>query len=328
MEKHFKFIKPILIAGAFIIAFAIPLVVENEYYLHTFIVSGVYILLALGLNLILGYTGHLSLGHAAFYGIGAYTSTLLVMKLHFSFWLALPCAGLAGGIAGIMLGFPALRLKGPYLVICTIAFVEIAHQIFMNWESLTRGPMGITGIPSPENVSIGSFIIDFSEKQAYYYLVLIIVIISLLLNISLIRSKTGRALVAIREDQIAAAVMGINLTFYKLIAFFGATFLAGIAGSLYAHYIGFVSPESFTLGESINILIMVVVGGMGTLIGPVFGSIGLTFLLEFMRAFAEYRMIIYGILLMILIVVLPEGTMGGIEILRRSIKKPQKASNR
>ena len=324
MKQKFKSAKTFLIAASLIIAFVIPLITENEYYLHTLIISGIYILLVLGLNLILGYAGQLSLGHAAFYGIGAYTSALLMMKLHFSFWLALPIGGIAAGIAGLMLGFPALRLKGPYLVICTIAFGEIAHQIFMNWESLTRGPMGIPGVPSPGEFSIGNFVIDFSEKQVYYYLVFIIVIIALLLNYFLVRSKTGRAFVAIREDQTAAEVIGVNLTFYKLTAFLSGTFLAGIAGSLYAHYIGFISPESFTLGESINILVMVIVGGMGTIIGPIFGAVGLTFLLELMRAFADYRMVIYGLILMILIVVLPEGTMGGIDILRRNLKKPQK----
>jgi len=324
MEKKSSLRRSIPVAVALIIAFIIPLVIEDEYYLHTFIISGIYVLLVLGLNLILGYTGQLSLGHAAFYGIGAYTSTLLVMNLHFSFWLALPCSGLAAGTAGLLLGFPALRLKGAYLVICTLAFVEIVHQIFMSWESLTRGPMGIPGVPSPQNISIGNILIDFSEKQTYYYLVLVIVLISLLLNFFLIRSKTGRAFIAIREDQIAAGIMGINLTFYKLTAFYSACFLAGIAGSLYVHYIGFVSPESFTLGESINIVVMTIAGGMGTLIGPLIGAIGMTFLLEFMRALAEYRMLIYGIILMVLIVVLPEGAIGGIDILRRNLRKPQK----
>jgi branched-chain amino acid transport system permease protein len=318
MKKKFS-LTGLSIVVVLIIALAIPLVVENEYYLHTFIISGIYILLTLGLNLILGYTGQLSLGHAAFYGIGAYTSTLLVMELNFPFWLALFCSGLTAGLAGLFLGFPSLRLKGSYLVICTLAFVEIVHQGFMNWESLTRGPMGIPGIPSPAEISIGAFMIDFTEKQTYYYLVLIIVIIALMLNFFLVRSKTGRALIAIREDQIAAGMMGINLTYYKLLSFFCACFLAGIAGSLYVHYIGYVSPESFTLGESINIVVMTVLGGMGTLVGPVIGAIGLTFLLEFMRALAEYRLVIYGFILMIVIVAMPDGTIGGMRLIKEHL---------
>ena len=320
MKSKFN-LTSILIVVILLIAIAIPLFIEDEYYLHTFIISGIYILLTLGLNLILGYTGQLSLGHAAFYGIGAYTSTLLVMKLNFPFWLALFCSGMTAGVAGLLLGFPSLRLKGSYLVICTLAFVEIVHQVFMNWESLTRGPMGIPGIPPPSEISIGHYLIDFTDKQTYYYLVLFIVIIALLLNLFLVRSKTGRALIAIREDQIAADIMGINLTYYKLLSFYCACFLAGIAGSLYVHYIGYVSPESFTLTESINIVVMTILGGMGTLVGPALGAIGLTFLLEFMRALAEYRLVIYGFILMVIIVGMPDGAIGGMRLIKEHLTR-------
>ena len=169
METKTAFWKPAAMVILFLVALTIPLLTKNEYYLHTFIVGGIYILLVLGLNLILGYTGQLSLGHAAFYGIGAYTSALLVMVVHVPFWIALPIAGVVAGTAGLLLGFPALRLKGAYLVICTLAFVEIVHQVMMNWESLTRGPMGIPGVPSPAGFSLGSVAVDFSQKQTYYY---------------------------------------------------------------------------------------------------------------------------------------------------------------
>lgn len=311
METKTGFWKPAAMGILFLFALAIPLLTKNEYYLHTLIVGGIYILLVLGLNLILGYTGQLSLGHAAFYGIGAYTSALLVMVLHVPFWIAMPVAGLVAGTAGLLLGFPALRLKGAYLVICTLAFVEIVHQVMMNWESLTRGPMGIPGVPSPAGFSLGSLVVDFSQKHTYYYLVLLIVSVVILLNYFLVHSRTGRALIAIREDQIAANMMGINLTFYKLLAFYCACFLAGIAGSLYVHYIGYVSPESFTLGESVNIVVMTVLGGMGTIVGPILGALGLTFLLEFMRDLADYRLVLYGAILMVIIVVFPEGAVIG-----------------
>ena len=323
METKTGFWKPVAMGILFLVALAIPLLTKNEYYLHTLIVGGIYILLVLGLNLILGYTGLLSLGHAAFYGIGAYTSVLLVMVLHVPFWIALPVAGLVAGTAGLLLGFPALRLKGAYLVICTLAFVEIVHQVMMNWESLTRGPMGIPGVPSPAGFSFGSLVVDFSQKPTYYYLVLLIVSVVILLNYFLVRSRTGRALIAIREDQIAANMIGINLTFYKLLSFYCACFLAGIAGSLYVHYIGYVSPESFTLGESVNIVVMTILGGMGTIIGPILGALGLTFLLEFMRDLADYRLVLYGAILMIVIVVFPEGAVGLIRYLRIGMKNRQ-----
>ena len=302
--------KHIAIISLLIVAFLFPLIVEDEYYLHTFIISGIYILLVLGLNLILGYTGLLSLGHAAFYGIGAYTSTLLVMELNLPFWAAFFISGFSAGLAGLLLGFPALRLKGAYLVICTLAFVEITHQIMMNWESLTRGPMGITGIPSPPGIDIGGWVIDFGDKCSYYYLILSVVSLAVISKVLLVNSKTGRALIAIREDSIAAEMMGIDLTYYKLLSFFCACFLAGIAGSLYAHYIGYVSPESFTLGESVNIVVMTLVGGMGTIVGSVLGAVGLTFMLEFMRALVDYRMVIYGVILTLIIVAFPDGAIG------------------
>lgn len=317
--------RTVLLCILVLVTLAIPLVTRDEYYLHTFIVGGIYILLVLGLNLILGYTGQLSLGHAAFYGIGGYTSALLVMALHVPFWIALPLAGLVAGAAGLLLGFPALRLKGAYLVICTLAFVEIVHQILINWESLTRGPMGIPGVPSPAGFSIGSLVVDFSQKASYYYLVLLIVGAAVTVNYFLVRSRTGRALIAIREDQIAADMMGIDITFYKLLAFFCACFLAGIAGSLYVHYIGYVSPESFTLGESVNIVVMTILGGMGTIVGPILGAMGLTFLLEFMRALADYRLVLYGLILMIVIVLFPEGAVGLFRRLREGLRKRRAA---
>lgn len=320
--KNRRVFRMLSVGAVFLLAAAVPLLTRDEYYLHTFIVSGIYILLALGLNLILGYTGQLSLGHAAFYGIGAYTSALLVMHLHLPFWVGLIAAGCMAGLAGLLLGFPALRLKGAYLVICTLAFVEIVHQVMMNWESLTRGPMGIPGIPSPGDIALGGLVLHFASKATYYYLVLAVVAVTVLLNYFLIHSRTGRAFIAIREDQIAADMMGINLTFYKLLAFFSACFLAGIAGSLYVHYIGYVSPESFTLGESVNIVVMTILGGMGTLVGPVLGALGLTFLLEFMRAFADYRLVVYGAILMIVIVLFPEGAIGLFRLVRDSIRKP------
>ena len=175
--------------------------------------------------------------------------------------------------------------------------------------------------PPPSEISIGHYLIDFTDKQTYYYLVLFIVIIALLLNLFLVRSKTGRALIAIREDQIAADIMGINLTYYKLLSFYCACFLAGIAGSLYVHYIGYVSPESFTLTESINIVVMTILGGMGTLVGPALGAIGLTFLLEFMRALAEYRLVIYGFILMVIIVGMPDGAIGGMRLIKEHLTR-------
>ncbi len=306
MKRYSKF----FYLGFFLLAIVVPFFVESDYVMHTLIMSAIYALLAMGLNIISGFAGQLSLGHAAFFGVGAYTSALLTLKVGMNFFLALSCsAGLAWAM-GVMLGFPALKLRGPYLVICTIGFVQIMHEVFLNWISLTRGPMGIVGIDYPPSLTIGSWNIDFSIPLNYYFLVLVFVIFTFLIILSLLNSKLGRALKAIREDEIAAECSGINLTYYKLIAFSIGAVFAGIAGSLYVHYIGYVSPDSFVLLESINILVMLVLGGMGTMLGPVIGAAGVTFLLEYLRFFAEFKLIFYGLTLMVVMVVAPGGFLG------------------
>ena len=295
------------------LAIVAPFFIESGYVMHTLIMASIYAILTMGLNMITGFAGQLSLGHAAFFGVGAYTSALLTIKLGLNFFLALSCSVGLAGIMGVILGFPALKLKGPYLVICTIGFVEIMHEIFLNWIGLTRGPMGIVDIPYPPTLTLGSWTIDFTVSLHYYFLVLVLTVITFVIIISLVNSKMGRALKAIREDEIAAECSGVNITYYKLVAFsIGAAF-AGIAGSLYAHYIGYISPDSFVLLESINILVMLVLGGMGTMVGPIIGAVGVTFLLEYIRFLAEFKLIFYGIVLMLIMVVAPGGFWGFVE---------------
>lgn len=291
-------------------ALVFPMVVEDVYVLHTAILSGIYVLLTMGLNLLVGYTGQLSLAHASFFGIGAYTSAILTVTHGWGFWPAILASAVLAAICGIFLGLPALKLKGPYLVMSTIGFVHITHELFLNWISVTRGPMGITGIAFPPNLHIGGFIADFSIPQYYFYLILFWIVIAFIFVYSLIHSKMGRAMKAIRENDIAAECLGINLKSYKLFVFSAGAMFAGIAGSLYVHYIGYVSPDSFTLAESINILVMVILGGMGTLLGPIVGAVGVTFLLENMRFLAEHRLTIYGLILMLIMFFAPWGLMG------------------
>lgn len=306
MKTRSKLIYPALLIAAVVV----PFFVESDYVMHTLIMSAIYALLTMGLNIITGFAGQLSLGHAAFFGVGAYASALLTLKMGMNFFLAMSCAAGMSWVMGVMLGFPALKLRGPYLVICTIGFVQIMHEVFLNWISLTRGPMGIVGIDYPPTLTLGSWTIDFSIPLNYYFLVLVFAAVTFVIILSLLNSKLGRALKAIREDEIAAECAGINLTYYKLIAFSLGAVFAGIAGSLYAHYIGYISPDSFVLLESINILVMLVLGGMGTMIGPVIGAAGVTFLLEYLRFLAEFKLIFYGLVLMVVMVVAPGGFWG------------------
>ena len=274
------------------------------FILHLAILAGIYIILALSLNLIVGYAGQVSLGHAAFYGIGAYASTLSALNLHFPYPLAALSAMLFTGVCGLALGLPTLRLKEDYLAIVTLGFGVIIDLVMRNLE-ITGGPDGIVGIPSP-------VILGFSFRSAplYFVLVCLGVVFSLLFTYLLVNSYHGRALRAIRDHETTAQVMGINSPGYKVAIFALAAALAGLAGSLFAHYIKHINYESFGLHSSILILCMVVLGGMGSIPGSVLGAIILTALPETLRQFQSYQDLIYGGLLVALLVWRPQGLLG------------------
>ena len=308
--KHGVTVKKIGVALAVTAALAFPLLGFKNYYLHIAVLSLLHILLALGLNLIAGYAGQLSLAHAAFFGIGAYTTALLTLTQHWSFWLAAPVGAVVAGLVAVAIGLPTLRLKGPYFVISSMGFGEIVRLIFLNWQSVTRGPNGLPGIPAPDPINLGFVRLTFESRTENYYLILCVLFVVLVLYYNLVNSRVGRALRAIRNDYIAAQVMGIHIAFYRILAFAGGAALAGLTGALYAGYIRFISPDTFTSGESINILIMMVIGGMGTIVGPIIGAVSITYLLETMRVFAEYRLVIYGLLMFVVILYMPRGVAG------------------
>ena len=308
--KHGVTVKKIGVALAVTAALAFPLLGFKNYYLHIAVLSLLHILLALGLNLIAGYAGQLSLAHAAFFGIGAYTTALLTLTQHWSFWLAAPVGAVVAGLVAVAIGLPTLRLKGPYFVISSMGFGEIVRLIFLNWQSVTRGPNGLPGIPAPDPINLGFVRLTFESRTENYYLILCVLFVVLVLYYNLVNSRVGRALRAIRNDYIAAQVMGIHIAFYRILAFAGGAALAGLTGALYAGYIRFISPDTFTSGESINILIMMVIGGMGTIVGPIIVAVSITYLLETMRVFAEYRLVIYGLLMFVVILYMPRGVAG------------------
>ncbi|MDP3183286.1 MAG: branched-chain amino acid ABC transporter permease [Desulfobaccales bacterium] len=274
------------------------------YLLHLAILAGIYIILAVSLNLIIGYAGQVSLGHAAFYGIGAYASALAALHWHFPFPLAALGAMLVTGGCGLALGLPTLRLKEDYLAIVTLGFGVIVDLVFLNLE-VTGGPDGLVGIPSPRLLGL-----SFRPQPLYLLLVILAVFLVLGFTYLLVRSYHGRALRAIRDHETTAQVMGINTPAYKIVIFSLAAALAGLAGSLYAHYITFINPESFGLHTSILILCMVVLGGMGSIIGSVLGAIALAVLPEMLRQFQAYQDLIYGALLVALLIWRPEGLLG------------------
>jgi len=283
-----------------------------EYLLHILVIAGIYIILTLSLNLIVGYTGLPALGHAAFSCIGAYTSSLLALNMGLSPWIGLLIGACVAAVSGIVIGYPAVRLKGDYLALATFGLGVIIYSIAKNWVSLTRGPMGLPGIPG---FSIFGF--EFSETWSYLLLVVIFVAITIFVIRRIVDSPFGRVLRSIREDEIAAETLGKNTVKHKLLVFVIGAFFAGIAGSLYAHYITFIDPSSFTVMESITILLMVIFGGMGTISGSVVGAVVLVVFPELLRFLgmpssiaAPMRQMIYGLLLVVLMIKRPQGIMG------------------
>jgi len=286
-----------------------PAWVWNPYHLHTLIMAGIFAVLALSLNLLLGYTGQLSLGHAAFFGIGAYASALLTVKLEWSPWLGLAASVVVPAVAGWLIGRLALHLRGAYFVLLTISFAGVISLVSVNWMDLTNGPLGIPGVPPVEIALPGLPPLSLRSKPAYYYLVLAAVVVCYLVCLALVRSRVGRALVALRENESLALSVGIDGTHYLVLAAIVSTAMAGLGGGLYAHYTRFVSPEVFLFTYTVTMVIMVVAGGKGTLAGPVVGAVIFTALPEALRAVTswQWQMLLYGILLIAVLFLMPNG---------------------
>ncbi len=287
----------------------------------------IYIMLALGLNVVVGLAGLLDLGYVAFYAVGAYTFALLSQYLGVSFWLALPVGALLAALFGLVLGFPVLRLRGDYLAIVTLGFGEIIRILLNNWTTLTGGPNGIGGIPDPTlfgmefgrrvkeegNVSfheVTGIAYSGEHKVIFLYLIaLVLAVFTALVIRRFMRMPVGRAWEALREDEIAARSLGLSRTAVKLSAFTIGAFFAGFAGTVFASKQGFISPESFVFLESAIILAIVVLGGMGSQIGVVLAAIAVTILPELAREFSEYRMLIFGAAMVLMMVWRPQGLM-------------------
>lgn len=294
---------PVAIAVAtFLIA--LPFILGSAYYIRVATIVGIYVILVSGLNIIIGFTGMFSLGHAAFYGIGAYTSAMLTVFAGWPFWLALPAAGVVAGLFGTLIGLVTLRLRAVFLAFTTLGFGEITRIVILNWRSFTRGPLGIAGIPIPT-----IFGWQFNG-YGYYYLVVVLSALTVGIIYRIYHSRVGRALVAIREDETAAKSMGIFVFGYKVLAFTLACFFAGIAGSFFAHFQRFISADSFANLESFAIITMVALGGTGSIIGPILGATILVVFPEIFRFLAQYRGVIYGLILITVIVVKPGGLAG------------------
>ena len=285
----------------------VPFVIRgNDYLLRIAINILLYSVLATSLNIINGYSGQFNIGQAGFYCIGAYTAAILATRCGVGFWIALPVSGLIASASSVLLGIPTARLRGIFLAICTLGFSEIVRLTVLNWIEFTRGPMGIPGIPFPTVLGY-----EISTNFGFYFLILAIAAVALFVCFRVLNSRIGRAWIAIREDELAAKSMGIPTTRYKIYNLAFGTFWAGVAGCFYAYLSSYVSADSFTLDEGFAILCMVLVGGPGSLVGPIVGAFFLVVLPEMFRFLAEYRLVIFGLAILVTMHVRPQGIAGG-----------------
>ena len=318
MEDRRIYLPALVAISIFAVAFPF---LFSMYQTNIMITALLYVVLGLGLNIVVGLAGLLDLGYVAFYAVGAYTYALLNYHWGLGFWAVLPIGAALGALTGIILGFPVLRLRGDYLAIVTLGFGEIIRLILENWNEFSFGPSGIANIPKP-----GFFGMELSLHQNIiylYYLMIALTIFTIFVVNRLQASRIGRAWIALREDEIACQAMGVDKTKTKLTAFaLGATW-AGMGGVVFAAKTTFINPASFTIWESIIILCVVVLGGMGSIIGVIFGAGFLILLPEYLRAVSEYRMLVFGAILVIMMVFRP----GGLISETRSPYKYEKANN-
>ncbi|MCL4516508.1 MAG: branched-chain amino acid ABC transporter permease [Firmicutes bacterium] len=285
-----------------VLLLALPFLLSGRGYLVYLVdLAGVYVVLTLGLNILTGYAGQISIGHAAFMAIGAYTSALLTLKLGAPFWLAMPVAGLIAAAVGGFLGITALRLSGHYLAIATLGFGVAISQLAAAWEPVTGGFQGL----KPPKPSL--FGILFNNEIKYYYLELAVVVLLVWLAVNLLRTRAGRAFMATRDSEIAAQAMGISLPEFKTAAFATSAFYAGVAGSLYGHLVGFISPFDFNLSVSLMLLAAIVVGGLGSIEGSVFGGIFITLLPQLFSRVKNLPSVLTGVVLILVVLFLPSG---------------------
>lgn len=305
----------IAIAALVAVLTILPLILRNPYYIGVLVFIGIYCLITTGLSLLMGYAGQISIGHAAFFAIGAYTSGLLTTKVELPPLLAFFLAILAAGLVAFLIGIPTLKLKGHYLAMATLGFGEIVYIFLEASVELTGGPSGLGEIP---RIGIGSYLIK--SEIAYYVLVWIFVIVGLIFSLNIINSRVGRALRAIHGSELAANTMGIETSKYKIQVFVLSAVFASVAGSFYAHFVTFISPATFDLNFSILLVTMVVIGGMSSVWGALLGTVLLGLLPEVLRGFRDYDILIYGFILMLILIFMPEGLIGIFDRLRRFIR--------
>ena len=297
-----------VLIGVGVLALVFPWVVstgQNFYHVNVMVSALIFVVLGLGLNITVGLAGLLDLGYVAFFAVGAYTYALLSKNFDLGFWTCLPLGGVMGMLFGVVLGFPILRLRGDYLAIVTLGFASITKIVLENWDTVFGGAAGIAGIPRPDLFGIE---LDGRGKAVYsYYIVLALVALTIVVTTRLKNSRIGRAWMALREDEIASVAMGVDMARTKLSAYALGAFWAGLVGVVFAAHNNFINPDSFTFMDSAMILAMVVLGGMGSILGVIIAALALKLLPEYLRAFAEYRMLVFGAVMVLMMIFRPQG---------------------
>jgi len=284
-----------------------PLVLNNPYSLGILNLIGIYVIVVLGLNLFIGYAGQISLGHAGFFGLGAYGSAILTATYHVPPWPAMLLTAAVLVLAALIIGIPTLRLSGHYLAMATLGFNHVVHSIFIQWDAVTGGPSGLSGVPP-----LSVFGLAFDNDVKFHYLVWTFAMVALTLCLNLVRSGVGRGLAALAQDEVAASVLGVDVSRAKVGVFVLSAVFASLAGSLYAHYFSYVNPDGFSIFKSLDLVIMVVVGGMGSIWGTLFGVAFITVLPHLVDFFETYSDIIHGVILVVILLFLPQGLVTGL----------------
>ncbi|AJE03339.1 branched-chain amino acid ABC transporter permease [Geobacter pickeringii] len=297
-----------------VLIMALPSILSGGYLLNVFVFVGIHTLLAVALNLLLGYAGQISLGQAAFFGLGAYASGILTATYGQNPWVSMVAVAAAVGLLAFLIGFPILKLKGHYLAMATLGFGIIVYIALNEAVDLTGGPSGLSGIP---NLALGGLTFDNDLKN--YYLVWGVTLATILLSLNLVNSRVGRGLRAIHDSEVAARVMGVHVRLLKVQIFALSAVISSLAGSLYAHTMTFVSPASFGFNFSVELVTMVIIGGLGSIYGSFLGAALLTLLPEMLRAFQDYDIIVYGLLLIIMTMFMPGGLVRGVPALARRL---------
>lgn len=297
-----------LAAIALLVMGALPVLIETPYYLHLVTLTLIWVVMTQGLNVIQGYAGYVSICQGTFFGIGAYSSGIVTSKLGWPVELGFLIALVAGIVFGLVIGWPALRTKGHYFAIATMAFAVLASSVMLNWVPVTGGDAGLQNIPRPEVTILG---VDLSSRRGYYYIALVFAAISIWFVGRLVRSRMGRSIIAVRENERVAMAVGIDTGGAKLMAFTISSTLGSMAGAVYAHYINFINPTPFHLDTSLNAILAVIIGGSGTVWGPVVGSAVVVFLPEYLRLATTYRMVLFGAVLILVTIFMPRGIIFG-----------------